>query len=922
MKRACFFSILLLLTATVIANIPVTSINVDGAAGASTITTDGGSLQMIKMVIPANATDKTVTWSVINGTGTATITSSGMLTAVSNGTVTVRATANDGSGIFGEKVITISGQLIEVTAITVVGAGGVTTITTDDGNLQMTAIVLPANANDKTVTWSVIDGTGTATINPAGLLTAVSNGTVTVRATANDGSGVFGELVITLSNQVVSVLSVVVNGAGGVTTITTDDGTLQMQETVLPVYATDKTVTWSIVSGSAYGSINASGLLTALDNGTVTVRAIANDGSGVFGEKDITISNQVIPVTGITVNGAGGITTITTDNGTLQMEETVLPANATDKTVTWSIVSGSAYGSVNASGLLTALDNGTVTVRATANDGSGVFGEKDITISNQVVPVTGITVNGTGGVTTITIDDGTLQMEKIVLPANATDKTVTWSIVSGSAFGSINASGLLTALDNGVVTVRATANDGSGIYGEKDITMSNQLISVTNITVTGTGGATTITTNEGTLQMLTDVQPANATNKNVSWSVIIGSGFAIVDASGLLTAKLNGTVTVKATAMDGSGVIGFTEITISGQIIPVSSVTVTAAGNENTITTDDGTLQMSVDVLPSGATDKTVTWSIVSGSTYGTVNASGLLTALDNGIVTVRATANDGSGVYGEKDITISNQMVPVTGITVNGAGGVSVITSSGGTLQMEATVLPVNATDKAVTWSVTNVTGSATINASGLLTATADGTVTVKATANDGSGIFGEKEITIGAQTALVSSITVSGAGGATSIIVNGGSLQMEVVVMPANAADKSVTWSITAGTGGASISSTGLLTAGLNGIVVVRATANDGSGVYGEVTILIDCPPLSVDAFERSILMYPNPALGVVYINSEIELKQFKILTTDGKVLLFDIIDGTTKQIDISNLNRGVYVVIITTESGINIKRKLIKN
>ena len=46
------------------------------------------------------------------------------------------------------------------------------------------------------------------------------------------------------------------------------------------------------------------GLVTAVSNGTVTARATANDGSGVYGQLTITISNQVIPVTGITVTGA------------------------------------------------------------------------------------------------------------------------------------------------------------------------------------------------------------------------------------------------------------------------------------------------------------------------------------------------------------------------------------------------------------------------------------------------------------------------------------------------------------------------------------------------------------------------------------------------------------------------------------------
>ena len=65
----------------------------------------------------------------------------------------------------------------------------------------------------------------------------------------------------------------------------------------------------------------------------------------------ITISNQVIPVTGITVTGAGGSSLITSDNGTLQSTVTVTSSDATDKTVTWSIVNGTGQATINTAGL-------------------------------------------------------------------------------------------------------------------------------------------------------------------------------------------------------------------------------------------------------------------------------------------------------------------------------------------------------------------------------------------------------------------------------------------------------------------------------------------------------------------------------------------------------------------------------------------
>jgi hypothetical protein len=74
--------------------IPVTTVTVTGQSGAITITVDKGTLQMYAHIDPHNATDQTVTWSVVNGTGEATINSTGLLTAIKNGTVTVKAISN------------------------------------------------------------------------------------------------------------------------------------------------------------------------------------------------------------------------------------------------------------------------------------------------------------------------------------------------------------------------------------------------------------------------------------------------------------------------------------------------------------------------------------------------------------------------------------------------------------------------------------------------------------------------------------------------------------------------------------------------------------------------------------------------------------------------------------------------------------
>ncbi len=73
-------------------------------------------------------------------------------------------------------------------------------ITDDGGTLQLRANVTPTNASNKGVIWSV-DDERIATIDQTGLLTAAADGDVTVTATAKDGSGKKGELVVEISEQ-------------------------------------------------------------------------------------------------------------------------------------------------------------------------------------------------------------------------------------------------------------------------------------------------------------------------------------------------------------------------------------------------------------------------------------------------------------------------------------------------------------------------------------------------------------------------------------------------------------------------------------------------------------------------------------------------------------------------------------------------
>jgi len=232
--------------------------------------------------------------------------------------------------------------------------------------------------------------TGNATIDSStGILTAISDGTVTAKATAKDGSGIVGSAVVTISNQVVKSTGFTVTALDGVTsTITADKGTLQMKEAIMPTNATTTpaSVTWSVEKVGDVGTtmtgnatIDSDGKLTATGNGTVKVKVTGTttDGTVIVGSDVITISGQIVAVTGISVTAPSGTVAI---NTLLQMTATISPTTATNKTVTWSVISPSGKAEIGTDGKLVGSVAENVTVIATANDNSLVTGSTIIVI--------------------------------------------------------------------------------------------------------------------------------------------------------------------------------------------------------------------------------------------------------------------------------------------------------------------------------------------------------------------------------------------------------------------------------------------------------------------------------------------------------------------------------------------------------------
>ncbi|WP_187138716.1 Ig-like domain-containing protein, partial [Provencibacterium massiliense] len=233
---------------------------------------------------------------------------------------------------------------------------------------------------------------------------------------------------------------------------------------------------------------------------------------------------------------------------TVQLAATVTPNAAP----VWSSSNLSA-ATVNETGLVTAVAPGGAIVTASVG---GKSASCAVTVKDRIA-VTSVTVSGNNNLVRTSDNlSPTSQLSATTDPPNVTFPAVTWAKTGGSASININASGLVTATAAGSATFTATV-DG--------MTSAPYTVTVTDQKVTGITIAQKSVDKGGTVQMSTTVSPANALNRNITWSLDSGN-VASISAAGLVTGGVgsNGTVTVKATAADGSGVSETGTVTVNG----------------------------------------------------------------------------------------------------------------------------------------------------------------------------------------------------------------------------------------------------------------------------------------------------------------------------------------------------------------------
>ena len=159
----------------------------------------------------------------------------------------------------------------------------------------------------------------------------------------------------------------------------------------------------------------------------------------------------VIPVTGVQI----GSSSLALEPGeTANLTATVLPSNATDKSVSWSS-SNSGVATVDNNGKVTAVAAGSAVITVTTTDG-GKTATCTVTVTNPAVPVQSVSLNKTE----LSLNVGeSVTLTATVLPENADNKAVTWSS-SDAAVATVDSNGKVSAVAAGSAVITVKTTDG------------------------------------------------------------------------------------------------------------------------------------------------------------------------------------------------------------------------------------------------------------------------------------------------------------------------------------------------------------------------------------------------------------------------------------------------------------------------------
>lgn len=535
----------------------------------------------------------------------------------------------------------------------------------------------------RTVTWSS-DKPGVASIDATGLVTAIAAGTAGITATAGGVSG--GAMV----NVIAPVQTVRLSTASD-TVLTGAD--LQLTATLRCAQGTElvRPVSWSS-DAPGVASVGSGGLVTGRAPGMATITAASEGHSASVA---VTV---LAPVAAVVVEPLAPVAYV---GATVQLTATVVDGGGKPlaRTVTWQSWSP-AVASVDARGLVRGLSAGSAVIIASS---SGMTSATNVTV---LAPVNSIELSIEMD-TVLTAQSVQLSARLRDLAGNALVRPVTWSSDAPGVVA-VSTTGLAIGVSPGTATITAATE---GVVATARLVVEARVLSV------GIDPAAAVVFTGKTLQLTARVVDAegNPLTRALTWASS-QPGVATVTANGLVRGLGEGISTITVAS---NGVVGAANITVRIQVTsilqhPLAATIVTGETLPLVTTPRDA----AGHVLP-----RALEWASDAPS-VATVSSVGVVTGISEGVARITSSAD---GVLATTVVTVLRRAVSVV-ISPDAAS-----LAKGSTLVLRAIARDAGGEvlERVVTWKSLSP-GTATVDASGLVTGVATGATLILAQLDD----------------------------------------------------------------------------------------------------------------------------------------------------------------------------------------------
>lgn len=410
-------------------------------------------------ITPEDADNKEVVWTS-SDSSVARVDNYGSVLALKDGVATITVTTKDGGFTDTCEVKVGNGGVPETVKVTYLDITNGSIFTEQGETVQLNVSLKPDNATNKTVTYSTTNA-NVATVDANGVVKAVGEGRAYIYAKSADGpsDSVYVYVRKSVTPQPPKEVKV--------TNVSVDRRYLTLEEgenytltaTVSPADATNKTVNYSS-SDSRVATVDANGNITAVKAGSAYIYAKSVDGPYAYSY--VTVKAKATPQPPAEVK----VTNITLDTRYLRLDAgkkyelnyTVYPYNATDKTLTWT--SSNENVATVENGVITAIGRGSAYITATSSNGVQTSCYVDVYGEAKPVKVTGLYFSDRQ----LGLKVGETKAASVLFaPNNATNKSVTYSSLN-SSIARVDENGNITGVRPGTVYIYARSVDGPYAY--------------------------------------------------------------------------------------------------------------------------------------------------------------------------------------------------------------------------------------------------------------------------------------------------------------------------------------------------------------------------------------------------------------------------------------------------------------------------